>query len=254
MSYAIYSLDMAYLFSDNGPQFTSEEFAHFMKMNGIKHVFCAPYHPSSNGLAERFVQTFKRSMKASENASGSLNQRLNQFLFSYRYSPHATTNVSPSELFLRRALRTRFDLLKPDLRSKVLSKQASQKLQHDQHSKTRWFTTGQAVMVRDFHPNSDKWIPGTVLSQLGPVTYTVEVEGGKTLKKHVDHIRERMSIAKDSAPAQSDTSEVQDNYQYPVVTPTPPPDAAIAEPRVDVPARRYPDRDRRPPQRLMFII
>ena len=242
------------IISDNGPQFTSEEFPHFMKMNGIKHVLCTPYHPSSNGLAERFVQTFKRSMKASENASGSLNQQLNQFLLSYRYSPHATTNVSPSELFLRRALRTRFDLLKPDLRSKVLSKQASQKLQHDQHSKTRWFTTGQAVMVRDFRPNSDKWIPGTVLSQLGPVTYTVEVEDGKTLKKHVDHIRERMSIAKDSAPAQSDTSEVQDNYQYTAVTPTPPPDAAIAEPRVDVPARRYPDRDRRPPQRLMFII
>ena len=96
----------------------------------------------------------------------------------------------------------------------------------------RDFRPNSDVMVRDFRPNSDKWIPGTVLSQLGPVTYTVEVEDGKTLKKHVDHIRERMSIAKDSAPAQSDTSEVQDNYQYPAVTPTPPPDAAIAEPRV----------------------
>ena len=52
--------------SDNGPQFTSAEFATFMKGNGIKHIMCVPYHPSSNGLAERFVQTFKRAMKAGE--------------------------------------------------------------------------------------------------------------------------------------------------------------------------------------------
>ena len=48
---------------DNGAQFTSDEFAHFMKVNGIKHIRSAPYHPASNGLAERFVQTFKRAMK-----------------------------------------------------------------------------------------------------------------------------------------------------------------------------------------------
>ena len=52
--------------SDNGPQFCTEEFACFMKENGIKHNFRSPYyHPSSNGLVERFVQTFKRAMKAS---------------------------------------------------------------------------------------------------------------------------------------------------------------------------------------------
>ena len=54
------------LVSDNGPQFTSEDFAYFMKANGIKHIRSAPYHPSSNGLAKRFVQTFKRGMKAGE--------------------------------------------------------------------------------------------------------------------------------------------------------------------------------------------
>ena len=41
--------------SDNGPQFISEDFSTFMKSNAIKHIRCAPYHPSSNGAAERFV-------------------------------------------------------------------------------------------------------------------------------------------------------------------------------------------------------
>ena len=32
----------------------------FLEQNGIKHILSAPYHPSSNDLAEYFVQKFKR--------------------------------------------------------------------------------------------------------------------------------------------------------------------------------------------------
>ena len=60
---------------DNGPQFTSDEFAQFMQGNGIKHILCASYHPASNGLAEKFMQTFKRAMKAGDK-DGLLNHHL----------------------------------------------------------------------------------------------------------------------------------------------------------------------------------
>ena len=72
------------LVSDNGPQFISDEFAAFMKSNGIKHIRCAPYHPASNGAVERLVQTFKKAMKTSTDTSFALAS----FLLSYRTTPH----------------------------------------------------------------------------------------------------------------------------------------------------------------------
>ena len=112
------------LVSDNGLQFTSEEFKRFMKGNGIRHIRCAPYHPASNGLAERFVRSFKEAMKAAKHDGLSLNHSLENFLFTYRTIPHATTHQSPSSLFLGRNLRSRLDLLKPNLQEAVATKQA----------------------------------------------------------------------------------------------------------------------------------
>ncbi|XP_062612897.1 uncharacterized protein K02A2.6-like [Saccostrea cucullata] len=66
----------ATIVSDNGPQFTSREFEDSLSANGNKHVKTTPYHPSSNGLAERFVQTFKQAMKCSRNESGGVKKKL----------------------------------------------------------------------------------------------------------------------------------------------------------------------------------
>lgn len=95
--------------SDNGSVFTSTDFKNFVKSNGIRH---APYHPTSNGLAERAVQTFKESMEKS--SKDSISTRLSRFLFLYRITPHSTTGVSPAEMFGRRP-HSKLDLLVPKL-------------------------------------------------------------------------------------------------------------------------------------------
>ena len=148
--------------SDNGPQFTSEDFSQFMKSNRIKHICSAPYHPSSNGAVECFTQTFKQALKTSEKDSRSLSHRLSDFLFTYRSTPHATTQRTPSSLFLKQELRTRFSL-QPDVGKQVADKQADQIKGHNQHVKARSFQETQPVMVCNFRQSGPKWIPGTVL-------------------------------------------------------------------------------------------
>ena len=82
-----------------------------MKENAIKHVRISPYHPASNGAAERLVQTFKQAMRAMESQQVPLQQTLSNFLLMYRSTPHSTTGETPSNLFLACQLRIRFDLL-----------------------------------------------------------------------------------------------------------------------------------------------
>ena len=52
------------LVSDNGPQFSSTEFAQFLTKNGVKHIKSAPYHP--NDAVECFIQTFKKSTRSGD--------------------------------------------------------------------------------------------------------------------------------------------------------------------------------------------
>ena len=105
------------LVTDNGPAFASQEFTAFTKANGIRHITSVPYHPASNGLAERAVQTFKAAMKKFK--QGPLEDRVMKFLFRYRITPQSTTGQSP-------CLRSHLDLLQPDLSSKVRQKQSYQ--------------------------------------------------------------------------------------------------------------------------------
>ena len=103
------------LVSDNGPAFVGEEFQKFCSKNGIRHIPTAPYHPSSNGQAERMVRTFKETMKKLK--GGDVETKVSRLLFKYRMTPHTSTGVSPSQLMLKREIRTPFHLMQPGSQS-----------------------------------------------------------------------------------------------------------------------------------------
>ena len=81
--------------SDSGSNFVSSEFKSFLQKNDIKHITSAPYHPSTNGLVERAVQTFKQGMK--KHGDGSVDTKLARFLLSYQITPQSTTGESPAQ-------------------------------------------------------------------------------------------------------------------------------------------------------------
>ena len=83
------------LVSDHVPQFVSDVLRRFMAANCVRHITGAPYHPTTNGLAERLVQTFKKAVKA-DKSDRSLRHKLARFLFAYRTAPHATTEKVPA--------------------------------------------------------------------------------------------------------------------------------------------------------------
>ena len=174
------------LVTDNGSVFTSAEFADFAKQNGIRHVFSAPYHPASNGLAERAVQTFKEGMRKSR--PGSLETRLARFLFKYRITPHSTTGLSPAELLMGRRLHSHLSQLHPDVAQRVEHHQEQQKLGHDHHSKVCTFKVGDPVFARNFG-NGPTWLPGLVQERRGPLSCLIELVDGRVIRRHMDHTR-----------------------------------------------------------------
>ncbi|KAJ8346839.1 hypothetical protein SKAU_G00282400 [Synaphobranchus kaupii] len=73
------------------------------------------FHPVSNGLAERAVQTVKEGLKRM--TGDSLSTRVSGFLFQYRLTPQTTTGQSPEEMLMNRRPNSRLDLLRPDIKA-----------------------------------------------------------------------------------------------------------------------------------------
>ncbi|VDI40347.1 Hypothetical predicted protein [Mytilus galloprovincialis] len=221
-------------------------------MNGITHIKSAPYHPATNGLAERFVQTFKQSLKAMRGENADLNKKLANFLLAYRNTPHTTTNETPAKLFMGRNLRNRLDLIKPDINRQVQDKQMKIAIKPTKET-LRQFTEGETVAVRDYRgPN--KWTSGLITKREGPLNYQVEVSPNSIWKRHADQIRNSDFNDKQGEEIKNDkTVEIEIIPDEPTEQPAQdlqPKHQDSEQPLSEPIQRRYPLRTRKPVTKL----
>ena len=109
----------------------------------------------------------------------------------YRITPHTTTGIPPSELLMGCRLRSRLDLLHPDLSGHVEERQWKQKQIHDKAKPLRKFKEGDQVYAEDFSASDKKWIPGVVQKVTGPLSYHIQLHDGRVIQRHIDNVKSR---------------------------------------------------------------
>ncbi|XP_037502476.1 uncharacterized protein LOC119376862, partial [Rhipicephalus sanguineus] len=160
-----------------------------------------PYHPASNGAAERVVQTIKVKLKKSQ--ARNFRTQVAHMLFQYRNTPHDVTGRAPCELLLGRMVKTPFDILHPDLRSTALLKQLKQNLAADKGCRPGLLPEpGVPIFARNFR-SGPPWSAGQGFLPASSSSLLVRMQDGTTWHRHADHVRANRGtrLASTAAPA-----------------------------------------------------
>ena len=118
---------------------------------------------------------------------------------------------------MSRRPRSLLDMVRPDISIRVRRAQEHQKFHHDQHSRSRQFSVKQPVLVKNFG-HGPKWLRGHITRCLGPLSYRVFLQDGRSVRRHVDHIQPHHKSSSDSN--DQDTGDYLD-IPLPTSDPTP---------------------------------
>ena len=86
---------------------------------------------------------------------------------------------------LGRPMRTRLDLLRPNLKEQIYKKQDS--MIHSSGNRQRKLNENDEVLIRNYNPGREKWHRGNIEKVIGDKHYTIR-EGSKVVKKHIDQL------------------------------------------------------------------
>lgn len=187
--------------TDNATTFTSGEFQEWC---GIIHLTGAPYHPATNGAAERLVQTFKQALRKS---SLPVKHALQEFLMQYRRTPLAS-GYSPSELLNGRQIRATIDTLFPSPAHQVQKKLNDEQRRMGQrppsNERSHQYYVGQPCYALYYGPKREKqprWVLAVITKVYGTRSVNVRVcPKGPTWRRHVEQLRPRFTSDEDNEP------------------------------------------------------
>ena len=238
--------------SDNGPQFSSHEFAQFASLYEFSHVTSSPKFPQSNGHVERAVKTVKEMIQKSQDPYLAL--------LSYRATPLPWCGLSPAELCMGRKIRTPIPqtdkALCPDWKYLATFRERNHEFKETQGK--NFNKRHRARHLPPIPDDTDVWITsedkpieGKVKCAAGPPrSYVVETPSGELHRNrsHLQVIPSPTETQRESGETSGspDTTQVEEpSDQSPVTTQeesTDPPAASAAEPepQTQSPARAPP--------------
>jgi len=165
--------------SDNGTHFVSSFVKQFLRKHGVQQVLSPPYHPESNGLAERNVRTVKTFAKAALLEKGtSWDVNLYQFQLKYNAGVHPSTGKEPFAVVRGRTPRLPLPWLDVPVEvnptkhdwSSLLNKSEEKKLQQNANAGGK--TKGElSIGDKIFGWRNGKWLPGVVEGKRGKLIY-----------------------------------------------------------------------------------
>ena len=243
--------------TDNGPPFNGQEFATFAERMGFRHRKVTPLWPRANGEVERFVRSVKKAIKIAKIEQEPWKREMQRFLRSYRITPHTTTGVSPATTLFGRPIGTKFSEAESSREEKgvfheMRLRDKKQKATMKEYADRKRYVKQDDIQVDDYVLVSEKSKipyrenPYVVCERKGSMITAQAPSGEKvtrnsSLFKRVDTpprvlddtVDEDISVT----PETSVTTKTQSVPQN-----TTPPDQS--------PVRRYPQRQRKPPERL----
>ena len=148
-----------------------------------------------------------------------------------------------------RRIRSRLDQLQPSIAQTVRRTQERQKELHDMHSRQRSLLIGDKVLVRELGGSKRSWTSGVIVECRGPLTFDVRLDDGRTVRRHMDHIRVTSSNTLIGTP---DTSN-DEAWDAPAIVVTDVSNGAVECPPQppEIPGPRRSARRRRPPDRYI---
>jgi len=237
--------------SDNGPQFSSAEFANFAKTWDFLHTTSSPRYPQSNGLAEKYVQICKNILEKTKLSGTSPLIAI----LEYRTTP-VDNFASPAQLLMGRRLRSILPVYTPRLEpqtpqnpdvlaKRILSQQRQKKYYDRTATPLKPLKEGQPITVQR---EDGTWKPAAVLKSGEHNSYTVQTPEGAVYRRNRRHLRPNPAPASGNPPdPQRPPADQQADQQLP-----PPIPAEPAPPNINTnkPYVTKAGREVKPPRKL----
>lgn len=184
--------DPEYIVTDNGPPFGSHQLQKFCDERGVKLVHSPPYHPQSNGQAERAVRTFKNQMnKLLNTADVPLDALVDNFLVEYRQAPTAT-GKSPAQMVFnfkpRAGVIKPFEELLQELQEPLREEDKAKPRPESETTQPGAFHRGQAIWYK--WPHSVNRLAGKIVDRKSKMTYLIRVDH-KLRLAHINQLKPR---------------------------------------------------------------